>query len=308
MKGQWLGGYSGSTDGLIVVDVDETVDGFAGYALLDFDKPPPQPFVAFETQTKAQDQRFSCAVAGVVGGQVERADVLSSRFPSYRLATRADVTLEWGTEQITLHWTTDIGTVGIATLPRSRATEPSTLPSQRMTWDAFKSHVSSLPFRAFAFRGQERKWRLRTSYHRTGRANLERFIQQDMQALHRHLRARTRHFFNLNVPDENGAFLNLIQHHGYPTPILDWTYSPFVAAYFAFSRIAATAPAQSDDTTAEVRVLLLDTARCVAQFPPVPLLTRMGPHFSLMEFSSVENERMIPQHRWDALHAPQGSH
>jgi hypothetical protein len=59
MKGQWLGGYSGSTDGLIVVDVDETVDGFAGYALLDFDKPPPQPFVAFETQTKAQDQRFS---------------------------------------------------------------------------------------------------------------------------------------------------------------------------------------------------------------------------------------------------------
>ncbi|MDR4470706.1 MAG: FRG domain-containing protein [Nitrospira sp.] len=144
------------------------------------------------------------------------------------------------------------------------------------------------------FRGQSHPWRLRTSFFRAGRADLIRFLNEDIQMLHRHLSARTKHVFRLTIPDENGAFFNLVQHHGYPTPLLDWTYSPYVAAFFAYREVSSRgADAVQEDR--KVRIFVFDQALWKKSFHQVTQLLIPEPHVSISEFIAVENERMIPQ-------------
>lgn len=198
------------------------------------------------------------------------------------------------TERLSLSWTTDLGVTGKCELPRSKAGEPSELKSSTQNWSGFKEYVAGLSGKRYLFRGQGSARRLRTSFHRTGRADLVRFLNEDIQTLRNHLSARTKHVFNFAVPDEFGAFLNLIQHHGYPTPLLDWTYSPYVAAFFAYRNISSTDAANADGD-ARVRVFVFDQQEWKEDWQQILLLLFPGPHLSVGEFMAIENERMIPQ-------------
>jgi FRG domain len=299
MNGQWMGSYAGSSSGMIVVNVDQRQQNYEGVAyLLENDKTIPGSAVFFRTSNK--DQKFQLRTDLILAidpttGFTEPWEKVKQHFGNnVTLSQHADITGAWDKNSLTLSWVTERGVQGSCVLPRSKADQPSELVAVDRDWSAFRQYVSDLKGCRYLFRGQNKPWRLRTSFHRAGRADLSRFLVDDLLVLHKHLSARTRHVFNLTIPDENGAFLNLIQHHGYPSPLLDWTYSPYVAAFFAYRGIS-NEKAESANPDDKVRIHVFDQARWRADWAQILMLVFPGPHVSIGEFIAMENERMIPQ-------------
>ena len=96
--------------------------------------------------------------------------------------------------------------------------------------DAYDHHLGR--FRSsFIFRGlSDARYELKTSLMR---------LEGPYSELERHLLRNFRKYAHRNaVPGESvWNLMALAQHHGLPTRLLDWTYSPFVALHFATANL-----------------------------------------------------------------------
>ena len=100
------------------------------------------------------------------------------------------------------------------------------------TWSGAKEQLLSIAGnRSWMFRGHARSdWKLETSLERRTKTNraLAHTIETQMIAEFK----RKAGNYSIREPQTLVEWLSLMQHYGAPTRVLDWTQSPYVAAFF----------------------------------------------------------------------------
>lgn len=300
MRGQWQGNYSGYSSGQVTLQIDEYETHFAGRACVFEAGNDYGIYVCgFQTQDKKDHQQLKVPVT--IHRYLDATDIprseLSSSFPGIDFPTHTLIDLKMLSKGLRVTATTmmDTKTLGTITslLTRGSAEKKSKLIVDKKvrSWERFKQMVGSMEPDRFIFRGQPVVNRLRTSFHRTNRSDLHKFQADDIPQLHAMVTSKTNHYFDLRDNVQNAAFWNLLQHHGYPTPLLDWTHSPYVAASFAFRE----KPQGAIEANRKIRIFMFDRAAWLSDFRQIYSVVNVSPHFSLLNPIALENPRALPQ-------------
>jgi hypothetical protein len=163
-------------------------------------------------------------------------------------------------------------------------------------WESFKQWATAArdTHGVGIFRGHgDRNFRLVTTLHRQGRTRLERYCGDTLHQFRAHAEAVLGMRINPGDGDDYSMLLGLAQHHGLPTPLLDWSDSPYIAAFFAFADALESASVRPKAT--HVRIYAISQEFIVAGTLASVVLPFMTPYVCPLAISGRNNPRLYAQ-------------
>jgi len=158
----------------------------------------------------------------------------------------------------------------------------SVLKKDGSSWPLFRGHASD-------------KWKLETTLERRTKATMSlRHYMQSCSSARRYSgnyepnsipfdEDTSLEYSGLHRKFPNFEYIAFLRHHGFPSPLLDWTESPYIAAFFA---LRDTPP--HDATAARVFMYTSDLGQGRCYATSSPHLQRLGPFVTVHERHAIQ--------------------